>query len=844
MFPCPVCKEEILFSSHLDVSSHIRLHITQGTSFHFPLVCVKANCGAICSSLKTFAQHVKHQHAIDFVNDSQLLDTPILFDEANDFPTSFSNNLNLDTNNQSLSRVCTLIDYESLVDEILLKLLKPLNIPHTFIEIVVKSFESYVAAIQQNLLLLQTNYGSDQGVLSSREEGGIDLKERVRLDISKAVQALSEVNTVYKFQNKLYKNTRFVAPESVLLGSRWESSLSDGVVACNKRVPEESFYIPILKTLNCLLENPLFVEQIIEENFDPSPTGIYRSFKDGLTFKSHPLFSDRQKISLRLQIFYDGMGTTNPLRGHSVNHNVGIFYFTLDNLDPHSQTNSANIFLFAMSYSSDIKKYGFEPVLYNMMEDLKTLESTGIVVNVHERGDVRFFGSISLFAGDCLALNEIFGFICSFSHGYHCSMCYAQTMTESFLEKDFQLRTERSHADDVKKVLEEGILHSRGVKSDSILNSSLFFNVIRNKSLDIMHLYLEGSLPYEIGCILFELINVRNLFTIGEFNKRVRGLFTVLNIDKGNTPAELNPLKKLGGGISPKLTAVEMACLARYLPIILYDLCSGEDDELDEIWEFLTQIQILTDYAFAPKLSDSMLDYFSELQDDHLRLFLKIWPSLRIKPKQHYGVHFKTMVKYSGPPTFSSCLKYELHNNVLKRPTNTICNFKNIPKSLCYRNQTSFLSLCLAGKNLRAYSVAISRMTKVRVQTLPKVVEDRLLVHSRELIETSKKALILSQQYSKGNLVPIGKRDGLIQFACILSIIWKEKKAFLLVKKVQTLGFRSDLNAFLIEPHPPTNETNSFQLLSVEELLDFHPLDAVIPFKDYKVYVRLRYHLF
>ena len=227
------------------------------------------------------------------------------------------------------------------------------------------------------------------------------------------------------------------------------------------------------------------------------------------------------------------MGTTNPLRGHFGNHSVGIFYFTLDNLDPHRQTNSANIFLFAMSFSSDIKKYCFEPVLYNMMEDLKTLESTGIVVNVHERGDVRFFGSISQFAGDCLALNEIFGFICSFSHGYHCSMCYNQTMTESFLKKDFQLRTERSHADDKKKELEEGILHSRGVKSDSILNSSLFFNVIRNKSLDIMHLYLEGILPYEIGCILFELINVRNFFTIDE-------------LDKGNTPAELNHLKKLG----------------------------------------------------------------------------------------------------------------------------------------------------------------------------------------------------------------------------------------------------------------------------------------------------------
>jgi len=33
----------------------------------------------------------------------------------------------------------------------------------------------------------------------------------------------------------------------------------------------------------------------------------------------------------RLQLFYDGMGTTNPLRGQSVMNNVGVFYFTVKN---------------------------------------------------------------------------------------------------------------------------------------------------------------------------------------------------------------------------------------------------------------------------------------------------------------------------------------------------------------------------------------------------------------------------------------------------------------------------------------------------------------------------------
>jgi len=121
--------------------------------------------------------------------------------------------------NQSLPRVSMSIDNESIVDEILLKLLKTFNIPHTIIEIVVKLFEGYVATIQHNLLLLQTYYGSDQGVLSSREKGRDRLKSESK---TRAVQSLSQVNTMYKFQNKLYKNTRFVPPELILLGSCWD----------------------------------------------------------------------------------------------------------------------------------------------------------------------------------------------------------------------------------------------------------------------------------------------------------------------------------------------------------------------------------------------------------------------------------------------------------------------------------------------------------------------------------------------------------------------------------------------------------------------------------------------
>lgn len=61
-------------------------------------------------------------------------------------------------------------------------------------------------------------------------------------------------------------------------------------------------------------------------------SGVCQNFKDGSHFKTHGLFSDASKKVLRIQIFYDGMGTTNPLQGHSAPHNLGNFYFTIQNL--------------------------------------------------------------------------------------------------------------------------------------------------------------------------------------------------------------------------------------------------------------------------------------------------------------------------------------------------------------------------------------------------------------------------------------------------------------------------------------------------------------------------------
>ena len=88
-------------------------------------------------------------------------------------------------------------------------------------------------------------------------------------------------------------------------------------------------------------------------------------------------------------------------------------------------------------------------------------------------------------------------------------------------------------------------------------------------------------------------------------------------------------IKTLGGGISPKLTAGEMAALGRYMPILLYDLVDTTDDEL---WQFLVKIQTIVDYAFAPKHS-ATTPFFLSFTVTIKYYFRTFFPGMPVKPK-------------------------------------------------------------------------------------------------------------------------------------------------------------------------------------------------------------------
>jgi len=52
---------------------------------------------------------------------------------------------------------------------------------------------------------------------------------------------------------------------------------------------------------------------------------VLQDWCDSTKCRENPLFGDSGKFSIKIQLFYDERGITNPLCSHGSIHNVGVF---------------------------------------------------------------------------------------------------------------------------------------------------------------------------------------------------------------------------------------------------------------------------------------------------------------------------------------------------------------------------------------------------------------------------------------------------------------------------------------------------------------------------------------
>lgn len=105
-----------------------------------------------------------------------------------------------------------------------------------------------------------------------------------------------------------------------------------------------------------------------------SDTGMMKDICDGTYIRSHPLFQTAPN-ALQIILNHDDMEIVNPLGTRVKKNKLAMFYYSLANIPPQFRSKLATIQLVAISRSRDIRKFGVEKILEDLVTTINELLS-------------------------------------------------------------------------------------------------------------------------------------------------------------------------------------------------------------------------------------------------------------------------------------------------------------------------------------------------------------------------------------------------------------------------------------------------------------------------------------
>lgn len=605
------------------------------------------------------------------------------------------------------------------------------------------------------------------------------------------------LKTQHKRTTFFRKQFGLVEAKSVFLGNRYDQCLDAASGSMRQVVKRETFqYVPILQLLELILSDDSIFTETAKDRI--SVDGLMYDYCDGSLFKGNSLFAD-EKCALQLCLYFDECEVVNPLGSRRGIHKIGFIYMSLRNVPPVFNSRLNNIHIVAAFNSLDMSKYGFDKILAPLVRDIKQLEQ-GVELKLRNGKIVRKRGTLVQIAGDNLGLNQLCGFVESFSAHHFCRLCMADKdiCALACTDDSLELRTREQYSQQLKR-LQDGTLTTKecGIKRSCLLNTLHYFHIAENVTVDIMHDLSEGIIACELKLMLFSFIFCRNYFSLELLNARLAS-FDYGYSDRRNKPtairdAELRDLQK--NTLSQK--AAQIMCLFVILPFLIGDKVPENDD----MWKLYLLLRDIVDIVFADTCSVGDSVYLKCKIEDHHSLFMTLFPDRRMLPKHHILVHYPQVMRKVGPLSRCSSLRFEAKHNESKRLCGVVCCFKDICKTVVYRHQVNHCVRIAAGNNA-LYEVTVE---KVQVNTVNELAEaDTILSSISGLqrfddISHSDYVVVCGTEYRSNMVIVVDVGDEPTFCRIVRCLVFTDNNVYFLCQKLLIKHYDHHLHAYIVD---------------------------------------------
>lgn len=490
-YECYYCPEK--FRDILDATKH--LISAHGQKDGNTLQCMKAKqnnmfCATRFKSFKALRKHMRENKCKLFSSDvNTIVSQNVIQGETDENSNESWHNfigdfgdLNVESllSSEKESIECTLAeDIRSFVDKLTIA-----HLPRDLVDDILdhtKQIVSRMSTMNKEILRTTSPTIDAVSVLDSTE--GI------------VISHLNNYNTRFKRKKHYMKSPFYVAPKTLPVG--------DGTFQ----------YVSILDTLTGLFANKKFRDEYFAYNTNHKcREGVFERFCCGQNYRESNFFQ-HNKNAIQIQIFYDDVQLTSPLKTRP--HKICAIYFVVCNLPTNYISKLNNMYLVSLCDSKLIDKHGYNFQLENLVSDLKILETNGISI---EDNNISFAlrGTLVQVSFDNLGGNTIFGFSKCFNSTYYCRICICpkNICKKTTVELADKIRTRQQFNDQILKIREwrdKGIKieskNTLGILNYSVLNDLNYFHVIENRSQDVMHDVYEGAMPLILEIFFKHLIN-------------------------------------------------------------------------------------------------------------------------------------------------------------------------------------------------------------------------------------------------------------------------------------------------------------------------------------------------
>lgn len=397
---CFICKE--IFTKISDLLFHLIYLHTKVTEFK---CCLNPNCTSTYSSLDALRKHLKQEKCLINsalqINESIPIENDPIDSGTDLIPNQTNNNIT------ETETVCSrdndefnLKQFQSILESFVFKL-NSTGLPNTTIDLIIE----FARDLSSDTVKLCIKYLNNRKMLLQNASDASELLHFLE-------SSFENCTTVYKRRKLFDTKSIYIKPIELATYIRYNNRFqSDSNIPIIKPVQSTFIYIPIIDSLNSILQNPEVFDFLTKK--PNTNNNIIADYTDGSNYKNSTAFSEND-LNIFIQIFYDDFEVVNPLGSKTGVHKIGAIYFSIRNFPPYLLGKLNNIFLLSLFYQIDIKnnELSYNDILKPIVRDIGILEK-GIDIN-----NRTIKGSLVSICYDNLGANYLLGFSKSFSASF------------------------------------------------------------------------------------------------------------------------------------------------------------------------------------------------------------------------------------------------------------------------------------------------------------------------------------------------------------------------------------------------------------------------------------------